>query len=150
MARGILATVLFGCATLSGAAQPKPQSVCNIPQLAPGTHQSVRVAAVAESGTDMGVLTVVSCPSVQPIWFELSLKSERNRSNMHGQIEKSGEASVVLSGELYGPPQPDPKLPESIRKNYHPAGWGHLGSFPMKVVVFRIESVAPAGKPHSE
>jgi hypothetical protein len=48
-----------------------------------------------------------------------------------------------------GPQEPDPKLPESIRKNYHP-GWGHLGSFPMKVVVSRIESVAPTEKQHSE
>jgi len=56
---------------------------------------------------------------------------------------------VVLSGELYGPPQPDPKLPEAFRSNDN-QGWGHLGSFPMKVVVFRIDSVAPAGKPYSE
>jgi hypothetical protein len=134
---------------LCGAAQTKPQSLCNLPQLAPGTHQSIRIEAVAEFGTDMGVLTDTRCPSIQPTWFELSLRSERNRKKLHNQIEKSGKASVVLSGDLYGPQQPDPKLPESIRKNYHP-GWGHLGSFPMKVVVFRIESVAPAGKPYSE
>jgi hypothetical protein len=69
-----------------------------------------------------------------------------NRNKLHNQIEKSGKAAVVLSGQLYGPPKPDPKLPESIRKNDHP-GWGHLGSFLMKVVVFRIDSVAPAEKP---
>jgi hypothetical protein len=97
----------------------------------------------------MGVLTDARCPSVQPTWFELSLKSDRNRTKLHNQIEKSGKAAVVFTGQLYGPQQPDPKLPEAIRKNYHP-GWGHLGSFPMKVVVFRIDSVAPAGKPYSE
>jgi hypothetical protein len=149
MTHGILISILLGCATLASDAQSKPQSLCNFPQLAPGVTKSVRIAALAESGTDMGVLTDASCPSVQPIWFELSLKSERNRKKLHNQIEKSGKAVVVLSGQLYGPQQPDPKLPESIRKNYHP-GWGHLGSFPMKVVVFRIDSVAPAGKPYSE
>jgi hypothetical protein len=35
----------------------------------------------------MGVLTDASCPSVQPTWYELSLKSELNRSKLHRQIE---------------------------------------------------------------
>lgn len=149
MRRGILVTILLGCAALSSNAQSKLQSVCSLPQLAPGAHQRVRVTAIAESGTDMGVLTDASCPSVQPTWFELSLKSERNRNKLHDQIEKSGKAAVVLSGELYGPPQPDPKLPEPFRSKYN-QGWGHLGSFPMKVVVFHIDSVAPTGKAYSE
>jgi hypothetical protein len=149
MPRAVLVTILLGCATLSSDAQSKPQSLCNLPEPAPGAHRTVRIAAIAGFGTDMGVLTDESCPSVQPTWFELSLKSERNRNKLHNQIEKSGKAEVVLFGQLYGPPEPDPKLPESIRKNYHP-GWGHMGSFPMKVVVFRIDSVAPAGKAHSE
>jgi len=112
--------------------------------LRPEPIEACGVTAIAESGTDMGVLTDASCPSVQPTWFELSLKSERNRNKLHDQIEKSGKAAVVLSGELYGPPQPDPKLPEPFRSTYN-QGWGHLGSFPMKVVVFHIDSVAPTG-----
>lgn len=64
-------------------------------------------------------------------------------------MKKSEKAAVIFSGELYGPPEPDPKLPDSIRKNYHP-GWGHLGAFPMKLVVFRIELVAPAEAPSDE
>lgn len=123
-----------------------PQSLCNLPQLGPGTSQSVRLAAVAEFGTDMGVLTDASCPSIQPTWFELSLKSGRNRTKLHNQLEKTGSAAVVFTGQLYGPPLPDRKLPESIRRNYH-AGWGHLGAFPLKLVVFRIDSVAPIGRP---
>jgi hypothetical protein len=132
-----------------GAARSKPQSVCDLPKLTQGTHKSIRLTAVASFGTDMGVLADARCPSTQPVWFELSLKSERNRNRLHDQLEKFGKARVVFSGELYGPPLPDPKLPDSIRKNYR-GGWGHLGSFPMKLVVFRIESVAPAGKPYSE
>lgn len=115
MGRAIVVTILVGCATLSSGAQSQPQSLCNFPQLAPGTHWSVRIAAIAQSGTDTGVLTDASCPSVQPTWFELSLKSERNRNKLHNQIEKSGKAAVVVSGELYGPPQADPKLPEPFR-----------------------------------
>lgn len=64
-------------------------------------------------------------------------------------MEKSGKAAVIFTGELYGPQLPNPNLPESIRKIYHP-GWGHLGAFPMKVVVFHIDAVAPAGKPYTD
>src|ERR1043165_1421941 len=120
MQRAILLIILFGCAaTLFSDAQSKPQSLCNLPQLAPGAHRSVRIEAIAESGTDMGVLTEASCPSAQPTWFELSLKSSHNRKKLHDQIQKSGKAVVVLSGELYGPPQADPKLPEPLRSNVH-------------------------------
>ena len=143
--RAIVALILLGCASLSSNARSKPQSLCSLPQLAPGVHQSVRVAAIAQVGTDMGVLTDANCPSVQPTWFELSLKSERNRNKLHNEIEKSGKAAVVLTGELFGPQLPDPKLPESIRNNYHP-GWGHLGAFPAKIVVFQIESVRAFGQ----
>jgi hypothetical protein len=83
------------------------------------------------------------------VWFELALISPRNRTELSKQLEKSGKAVILLYGELYGPPEPDPKLPDSIRKNYHP-GWGHLGAFPMMLVVFRIESVSQAGKPYNE
>jgi hypothetical protein len=68
---------------------------------------------------------------------------------LHNQIEKSGKAAVVLSGELYGPPHPEPKLPEPFRSD-DSQGWGYLDSFPMKGVVFRIDSFASAGKPYSE
>jgi hypothetical protein len=135
---------------MANMAQPKPQSLCKLANVPKGNHQSVRVAAVAEAGTDMGVLSDPDCPSKQPVRFELALKSRRNRSELAKQIERSGEAVVILSGELYGPPEPDPKLPGWMRKNNHNSGWGHLGAFPMKLVVFRIESVVPAGKPYNE
>lgn len=99
MARGVLVTILIGCVTLFGDTQAKPQSLCNLPQLASGAHQSIRIAAIAESGSDMGVLTDANCPAVQPTWFELSLKCERNRKKLHDQIEKSGKAAVVFVGQ---------------------------------------------------
>jgi hypothetical protein len=133
----------------ASTAKVKPQSLCEIANVSMDNHQSVRVAAVAEAGADMAVLSDPGCPSRQPVWFELALKSRRNRTELAKQIERSGKAVVILSGDLYGPPEPDPKLPDSIRKNYHP-GWGHFGAFPMKLVVFRIESVAPAGRPYNE
>jgi hypothetical protein len=149
MARGILVTILIGCTILSTNAQSKPQSLCNLPQLAPGTHRSVRVAAVAKFGAYGGVLTDASCPAVKPTWFELSLESERNRNTLQNEIEKFGKAAVVLSGELYGPPLPYPKLPKLLSSNDN-QGWGHLGVFPRKIVALRIDLVAPAGNPKSK
>jgi hypothetical protein len=58
-------------------------------------------------------------------------------------LDRSRQACVVVQGEFYGPPLPDPKLPEAIPKNYHP-GWGHLGAFHTKLVVHAIKSVQPA------
>jgi hypothetical protein len=137
-ARAILVPIFLGCATLSGNAQSKPQSVCNLPQLAPGAHQSVRIAAIAESGTDMGVLTDASCPSVQPTWFELSLRSERNRNKLHDEIEKSGKAAVVLTGELFGPQQPDPQLPSPL----HSLTAGHKLSMSVNACYQQLLQVA--------
>ena len=142
--------IATGDQVLVNPARPKLQSLCKLSNMSMGSHKSVRIAAVAEPGTDMGVLSDPVCPSTQPVWFELALTSQRNRNKLHNQMENSGKAAVIVSGELYGPPEPDPKLPESIRKNYGPGGWGHLGAFPMKLVVFRIESVAPPGKPYKE
>ncbi len=141
--------VFFGLSMMArevSGGQPKARGVCNLPELAQGAHQRMRIAAVAEAGTDTGVLWDASCPSIQPLWFELSLRSERNRKKFHDEIEKTGKAAVILSGELYGPPLPDSKVPEPIRKNYR-GGWGHLGSFPMKLVVFNIESVTTWKEP---
>jgi len=131
--------------------QAKPQSICKF-DLLMGNHESVRITAVAHDGPDEGVLTDDDCPTKQPVWFELQLKSKSNRNELSKQLKKSGKAAVIVSGELYGPPEPDPKLPDSmreiLRKNW--AGWGHMGAFPMKLVVFRIESVAPTREPHDE
>lgn len=77
-------------------AQAKLQSLCNLADVSMGNHQSVRVVTVAEGGTDMGVLSDPACPSRQPVWFELDLKSRHNRSELETQIEISGNAAVLL------------------------------------------------------
>jgi hypothetical protein len=53
---------------------------------------------------------------------------------------------VVVEGEFYGPPLADPKLPEAVKKDYHP-GWGHLAAFKTKLVVHVIHDVKPAPAP---
>jgi len=71
---------------------------------------------------------------------ELDLRSMQNREKLRRTLDRSRAAYVVLDGELYGPQLPDPKLPDAIRKIYHPV-WGP-GNFKTKLVVHTILRVA--------
>jgi len=112
-----------------------------------GAHVRVQVGGVFSIGLENGTLEDPVCPA-QATWVELGLQSERNKEKLRRLLERSGRAYVVLEGEFYGPGVADPKLPEAIRKSYHP-GWGHLAAFRTKMVVRTIRSVraVPAGKP---
>src|SRR6266576_3015450 len=49
--------------------------------------------------------------------------SAANGERSSGEVRsKSLARDQVFEGALYGPPLPDPKLPDAIRKVYHP-GW---------------------------
>lgn len=112
-------------------------SLCNLQQqVAQGARRSVRVSGTYSSGVDMGVLKNAECPG-QGTWVELVLRSNQNKKRLKKIMDTSGKVKVVFEGEFYGPPEPDPKLPESIRKAYKP-GWGHLGAFNTKLVVYTI------------
>ncbi len=136
-----LALVVLATVTL---AQSKRRigSLCALERSATqGSKQAVVVSGVFIEGLDSGVLTDPSCPTHQGTWAELALHSERNKDKLRRLLEQSRQAAVVFAGDFYGPPTPDPKLPESIRKNYHP-GWGHMAAFPTKLVVREIHSVS--------
>jgi|HubBroStandDraft_2_1064218.scaffolds.fasta_scaffold674469_2 hypothetical protein len=115
-------------------------------KVAEGDHINVRVSGIYTSGLEMGVLENVACPD-RSIWVELALSSDRNKKKLKRLMDGPGKAHVVFEGELYGPPVPDPKLPDAIRHAYHP-GWGHMGAFKTKLVVHIIwdVSVPPAPK----
>ena len=135
--------------------QPKQAltSLCSLQgKVAQGDHLSVKVSGVyqggmGDSGPAMGVLEDSSCPD-QNAWVEIMLQSKLNRKKLSGLLDRAGRAYVVFEGDLYGPPLPDPKLPDDIRKLYHP-GWGHLGAFKTTLVVHTISdvAVAPPSKP---
>jgi hypothetical protein len=119
-------------------------------KVAEGEHLTVAVAGIyqgglGDSGPAMGVLYDDACPD-QNAWVEIDLQSSVNRKKLNQLLERSDRARVVFEGELYGPPAPDPKLPEAIRKAYHP-GWGHLGAFKTKLVVRVIREVTTAPAP---
>jgi hypothetical protein len=79
-----------------------------------------------------GQYLVTSGCSGRSTSIEFELKSHRlwkqlvevsNRTNTKKHVSGDRDAVlVVFEGEFYGPQVPDPKLPEAIRKNYHPAG----------------------------
>jgi hypothetical protein len=139
-------------AAVAGSQSKQPRaSLCSFQgKVAEGEHLTVSMAGVYQgglgtSGPAMGVLYDDACPD-QYVWIEIDLQSVINRKKLSQLLERSDRARVVFEGELYGPPAPDPKLPEAIRKAYHP-GWGHLGAFKTKLVVRVIREVATVPAP---
>jgi hypothetical protein len=137
---GIIAVSLFSQACF---VQVEESSLCVLQKrVADGDHMSVRVAGVYRLGLDSGTLEDSACPA-ETTWVDLVLESDRNKEKLRRLLDSTGRAYVVFQGEFYGPDIPDPKLPEAIRKLYHP-GWGHLAAFRTKLVVRAIRSVRPA------
>ena len=116
-------------------------------KVAGGGHINVRVSGVYSAGLEMGILEDAACPD-RSTWVELALHSGRNKKKLKSLLDGPGKAYVVFEGELYGPPVPDPKLPDAIRNASHP-GWGHLGAFKTKLVVHIIREVRAAPAPKS-
>jgi hypothetical protein len=127
----------------TGASTPDKVRLCDLQRTAKqGEQRSVRVRGIYSDGFEMGVLTDAACPS-DHTWVELDLRSTANKEKLRSMLDRAGQADVVFDGEFYGPGIPDPGLPESIKKSYHP-GWGHLGAFRTKLVVHTIQQVKAA------
>jgi hypothetical protein len=126
-------------------------------KVAQGEHRTVRVEGVYLSGLEGQYLVTAGCSGRSTdVEFELTshrlwkrLTQMSNKTNARKHVSGDGDAVlVVFEGEFYGPRVPDPKLPEGIRKNYHP-GWDHNNASMTKLVVHAIESVEalPADHP---
>jgi hypothetical protein len=128
---------------------PNAVSLCVLQKkVVEGEHETVRVFGIYGPGLDHTVLEDAECPS-ESTWVELALRSQKNKEGLRKMLDRSRRAYVVLEGEFYGPPVPDPKLPEAIRKSYHP-GWGHLAAFKTKLVVHAIREVKAAPPEQSD
>jgi hypothetical protein len=143
----LFTTWLFAAASLAQTTAPQAglntASLCDLQKrVADGEHETVRVSGVYGPGLDHTVLQDPSCPA-EGTWIELGLRSDHNEQKLRRLLNRSRQAYVVVEGEFYGPPLPDPKLPEAIKKDYHP-GWGHLSAFKTKLVVHMIREVKPA------
>ena len=144
------AMCLFATESLAQSAAPQTDlrttSLCVLQkQVAEGKHEAVRVSGMYGPGLDHTVLEDPSCPA-EGTWVELALRSNQNKERLRKLLDRSHRAYVVVEGEFYGPPLPDPKLPEAIKKDYHP-GWGHLAAFKTKFVVHVIRDVKAASTP---
>jgi len=143
------------------AAQSRPAlqlvPLCELQtNISPGEHQTVRVEGVYLSGLEGQYLVTSGC-SGRSTSVEFDLKSHRlwkqltemsNKTNSEKHISGDGDAVlVVFEGEFYGPRVPDPKLPEAIRKNYHPS-WDHNDASMTKLEVHTIQSVEPLPADH--
>jgi len=71
------------------------------------------------------------------------LQTKRNDNKLRKPLEHSQRVYLVTEGEFYGPPLPDPKLPEALQKGFLPH-WGHLGCCRTKLVVHAIREVKAA------
>ena len=141
----LLTTCFFAgaCFAQSASERSRAKSLCSLQQTATeGDRETVVVSGVFGDGLDLGTLEDFACPK-EGTWVELALRSPQNKEKLRKMLARSRRAFVVLEGEFYGPPVPDPKLPEAIRKSYHP-GWGHLAAFRTKLVVHTILSVKAA------
>jgi len=143
---GLLAT---GLITTRAAAAHPPLSVTSLCELqtkvAEGDHENVRVEGVFLPGLEtQGGLVNAGC-SGRSTRVELALKTHKNWRKLQQMSDKRDELLVVFEGEFYGPPEPDPNLPEAIRKNYHP-GWDYNSM--TKLVVQAIQSVEPLPANH--
>jgi hypothetical protein len=143
-------TAVFAMAVFAGSClaqtvpkEPEAKSLCSLQQtVTEGNHETVRVSGIYREGPELGVLEDVACPK-EGTWVELELRSHENKKKLYKLLDHSRRASVMFEGEFYGSPLPDPKLPETIKRNYHP-GWGHLSAFKTKLVVYAIREVRPA------
>ncbi|HKW57976.1 MAG TPA: hypothetical protein VJN42_11530 [Candidatus Acidoferrum sp.] len=146
----LFATCLFEADSVAQTATPqtvpKITSLCVLQEkVAEGKHETVRVSGIYGPGLDRTVMEDAECPS-ESTWVELALRSQQDKEKLRKLLDSSRRAYVVVEGEFYGPPLPDAKLPEAVRKDYHP-GWGHLAAFKTKLVVHAIRDVKPVPTP---
>ncbi len=125
-------------------------------QIVQGEHHRVQVEGVYLAGLEGQYLVTSGCLGRSTdVEFELTsrhlwkrLVKISNRTSTRKNVHGDGDAVlVVFEGEFYGPMVPDPKLPEAIRKNYHP-GWNHNNASMTKLIVHQILDVKPLPTDH--
>jgi len=129
----------------------KGMSLCDLQErVAQGDHVHVRIAGVYSAGPENSTLGDPACP-VAPYrntWVEFDLQTKRNDKKLRELLEHSQQVYLESEGEFYGPPLPDPKLPQAMQKGF-PPHWGHLGCCRTKLVVHTIIQVRAVPTDHT-
>jgi hypothetical protein len=157
----IFCLLITAVTVVPAMAQSSPDSqlvpLCELQtKLAQGEQKNVQVEGVYLSGLEGQYLVTSGC-SGRSTSIEFELKTHRlwkelvrlsNRTNTSKHVSGDGDpVLVVFEGKFYGPRVLDPKLPEAIRKNYHP-GWDHMNASMTKMVVHAIDKVQPLPANH--
>ena len=145
-------TICFVVWTCLAQTVDKMPSLCSLQErAAQGDHINVRVRGVFSVGPENSTLNDPAC-SVSPYsstWVEFDLRTKRNEKKLRDLLDHSQRVYLTSEGEFYGPPLPDPKLPEALQKGF-PPHWGHLGCCRTKLVVHAIREVGVAPKTRTE
>jgi len=150
-------SLMVGQLTAQSPSKSQLVPLCELQtKVAQGEHRTVRIEGVYLAGLEGQYLMTMGC-SGQSTEIEFALTSHRlwsrlvqmsNKTNARKHAAGDSDAVlVVFQGEFYGPRVPDPKLPEAIRRNYHPS-WDHNNVSMTKLVVHAIQSVDPLPADH--
>jgi len=153
----LVISLMAGSALAQSSTDSQVVALCELQtELAQGEHRNVEVEGVYLSGLEGQYLVTSDC-SGRSTSIEFELKTHRlwkelvrlsNRTNTEKHVSGDGDpVLVVFEGEFYGPRVPDPKLPEAIRKNYHP-GSDHMNAAMTKMIVHAIQRVQPLPADH--
>lgn len=145
----IVAAIICFAAGACFAQPPQQESLCSLQEkVAQGEHIHVRLSGVYSAGPENSTLDDPTCPVTpyQSTWVVLDLQTKRNDKKLRELLGHSQRVYLATEGEFYGPPLPDPKLPETLQKGF-PPHWGHLGCCRTKLVVHKILDVKPASTP---
>jgi hypothetical protein len=152
MRLGIVAAITCFVAGTCLAQTVQEKSLCSLQEkVAQGEHIHVRISGVYSAGPENSTLDDPACPVApyQSTWVEFDLQTKRNDKKLKELLEHSQRVYLATEGEFYGPPLPDPKLPETLQKGF-PPHWGHLGCCRTKLVVHAIREVKAAPADHAD
>lgn len=149
LALGTMAAIAICFAAVTCRAQTmKKMSLCSLQEkVAQGEHIHVRISGIYNAGPENSTLDDPACPvyPYRSTWVEFDLQTQRNHKKLRELLEQSQRVYLEAEGDFYGPPLPDPKLPEALQKGFPPR-WGHLGCCRTKLVIHVIRNVKAASR----
>jgi len=121
-----------------------------------GDRQEVEVEGVLLAGLEGAYLVVGHCSGRATMLDFAEVQDHKKLDRMWRMVDRTNTARgvygdgepilVVFEGEFYGPPIPDQRLPEPIKRIYYP-GWDNNATTKLVVRAVRSFKALPAGDP---